>query len=77
MGAGNILKILVGLALMVGGVAWYFVNIPVLSSAISRGLVPFWRSLLVIFAGCFGALVFLAGLLLAWISYEDYKSSKA
>jgi hypothetical protein len=72
--ASNIGKIIVGIALLAIGICWYFVRIPLLGDVVASGeLVPFWRSFLVIFAACFGIFLFLVGLLLAWISYEDYK----
>lgn len=58
----NILKTIAGIVVMVIGVAWY-----------SR----FLGDLLVILKGSIGAVVFLAGLLWAWMSYEDYKTAKA
>lgn len=68
------IKMAVGLILMLVGVAWYFVKVPVLTGTLaSGGLVPFWRSFLVLFAASFGLIVLFAGLLLAWMSYEDYK----
>lgn len=74
-GARDLVKILVGLLLMVAGVAWYFIKVPLLGGILSTGaLVPFWRSFLVIFAGFFGVLIFLSGLVLVWLSYDEYKS---
>ncbi len=71
------MKIVSGVVLMVLGVVWYFVRIPVLSDVLSTGtLVPFWRALLAAFAACFGVVMLLAGLIVAWIGYDDYKMSK-
>jgi hypothetical protein len=76
-GASEIVKIVVGILLMLGGIAWYFVKIPLLGSVLAAGsLVPFWRSFLVVFAGFFGLLVLLVGLVLAWLSYDEYKTSR-
>ncbi|MFQ6136436.1 MAG: hypothetical protein ACE5PM_04575 [Candidatus Hydrothermarchaeales archaeon] len=64
-GVGDLGKIPVGLLLMLVGVAWYFVKVPILSDVLSTGaLVPFWRSLLVAFAGVFGILIFFKDLTL-------------
>jgi hypothetical protein len=71
----ELVKILIGLLLMLAGVAWYFIKVPFLTGALSLGsLVPFWRSFLVTFAGIFGILIFLSGLVLTWLSYDEYKS---
>jgi multisubunit Na+/H+ antiporter MnhC subunit len=74
-GARDLVKILIGISLMLVGVAWYFVKVPLLTDILSPGTsVPFWRSFLVVFAGFFGVLIFLFGLVLAWLSYDEYKS---
>jgi len=74
-GARDLVKILVGISLMLAGVAWYFAKVPLLTDILSTGpLVPFWRSFLVIFVGFFGVLIFLFGLVLSWLSYDEYKS---
>lgn len=46
---------------MVIGLAWY---------------VKFFPELLVLLKGSIGAVIFLVGLLWAWMSYEDYKMAK-
>jgi ABC-type spermidine/putrescine transport system permease subunit I len=61
---------------MVVGIAWYFVKVPVITNILTTGmLVPFWRSFLVTFAGAFGILLFLSGLILAWLGYDEIKLS--
>lgn len=70
-------KILSGVVLIILGIGWYFVRIPVLSDVLSTGtLVPFWRALLAAFAAVFGIALLLAGLVMAWIGYEDYRESR-
>ncbi len=73
---GELARILLGILLMLAGIAWYFVDVPLLGSALSSGgLVPFWRSLLVVFAGIFGIMLIFVGLIIAWLSYDEYKST--
>jgi hypothetical protein len=75
--SGEMVKILSGVVLIILGIAWYFVRIPVLSDVLSTGtLVPFWRALLAAFAACFGIALLLAGLIMAWIGYDDYRESR-
>ncbi len=57
----NLLKALVGVVIMVIGIAWY---------------TRFWPSLVTVVAGSAGAVIFLIGLLYAWMNYEDYKMAK-
>ncbi len=80
MSAGkNILKILVGIVLMVVGVAWYFVNVPILPgliAGISEQSHPLYLELLVVFAGFFGLFLLFVGLIVAWMGYDDYQMEK-
>jgi hypothetical protein len=73
--AGELARILLGILLMLAGVAWYFVDVPLLGRVLSSGeLVPLWRSLLIVFAGVFGLGLLFVGLILAWLSYDEYKA---
>ena len=75
--SGEVMKMLSGAVLVILGIAWYFVRIPVLSDVLSSGvMVPFWRALLLVFAACFGVVLLLAGLVIAWIGYDDYRMSR-
>jgi putative Mn2+ efflux pump MntP len=57
----NLLKTVGGIIVVVIGLAWY---------------VKFFPELLVLLKGSIGAVIFLVGLLWAWMSYEDYKMAK-
>jgi uncharacterized membrane protein len=71
----ELLNVLSGILLMAVGAAWYLVKVPVLGDILEGGdLVPFWRSLLVVFAACFGGLLVLTGTILAWMGIDDYKN---
>ncbi len=70
----EILKIISGVVLVLLGVLWYFVRIPVLSDVLGSGdVVPFWRALLLVFAAVFGVTLLLAGAVIAWLGYDDYR----
>jgi len=74
---GEMAKMLSGAVLVVLGIAWYFVRIPLLSDVLEAGaLVPFWRALLLVFVACFGAVLLLAGLVIAWVGYDDYRAGR-
>lgn len=74
----NFVKILIGIVLLIVGIVWYILpEIPILSDALKDGtLVPFWKAFLVLFVGVFGIGVFFIGLLMAWMSYEDFKMDR-
>ncbi len=70
----NILKVIIGIVLIIVGIAWYFVpRIPLISDAILTP-VPFWRAFLILFAGVFGLGLLFVGLIVAWMGYDDYKT---
>ncbi len=70
----EILKILAGVVLVLLGILWYFVPVPVLGDVLSSGtVVPFWRALLLVFAAVFGVTLLLAGAVIAWLGYDDYR----
>ena len=74
---GEVVRMFSGVVLIVVGIAWYFVRVPVLSDVLSTGtLVPFWRALLAAFAACFGIAMLIAGLVIAWIGYDDYREKR-
>lgn len=73
----NLVKILIGIVLIIVGIGWYIPEIPILSDALKDGsLVPFWKAFLVLFVAVFGIGVFFIGLLVAWMSYEDFKMDR-
>ncbi len=73
--AGDLARILLGILLMLAGIAWYFMDVPLLSGLLSSGeLVPLWRSLLIVFGGVFGLALLFVGLILTWLSYDEYKA---
>jgi hypothetical protein len=75
--SGEMAKMLAGAVLVVLGIAWYFVRVPLLSDVLQSGaVVPFWRALLLVFAACFGVVLLLAGVVVAWIGYDDYRASR-
>ncbi len=71
----ELFNVLSGIILMAAGAAWYFARVPVLGDILEGGdLVPFWRSLLVVFAACFGGLLILTGAILGWMGIDDYRN---
>jgi len=80
MGNSNksLVNLIVGIVLIVIGIAWYVIDIPFLSSYMD-GLItftPFWKILALFVLGMFGICVFFVGLILAWMGWDDYKMGK-
>ncbi|NOZ82479.1 MAG: hypothetical protein GXN98_01485 [Euryarchaeota archaeon] len=70
----EILKMVSGVVLVLLGILWYFVRVPVLSDVLgSGGVVPFWRAFLLVFAALFGVMLLLTGAVIAWLGYDDYR----
>lgn len=63
--AGNILKMLVGIVILIIGIAWY-----VPKSYYGLG---FLDELLDLLKGTVGLLLLFVGLIVAWMGYDDYK----
>ncbi len=80
MGNSNksLVNLIVGIVLIIIGIAWYVIDIPILSSFMA-GLItftPFWKILALFVLGMFGICVFFVGLILAWMGWDDYKMGK-
>ena len=63
--AGNIVKMLVGIVILVAGIAWY--------SGIPGYFKGFWEQLLVLIEGSVGLFLLFIGFIVAWMGYDDYK----
>ncbi|HIH45111.1 MAG TPA: hypothetical protein HA257_08615 [Candidatus Methanoperedenaceae archaeon] len=68
------MKILIGLILIVVGIAWYFVPSAALDGFIA-GLAYTLRlqALVTLIVACIGFFLFFIGLIVAWMGYDDYK----
>ena len=67
--AGNIIKMLIGIVILVAGVVWYS-GLDWLSRGIFSG---FWVDLLTLIKGSVGLFLLFVGLIVAWMGYDDYK----
>jgi hypothetical protein len=80
MGNSNksLVNLIVGIVLIVIGIAWYVIDIPFLSSYMDGPITftPFWKILALFVLGMFGICVFFIGLILAWMGWDDYKMGK-
>ncbi|MBW6519253.1 MAG: C2H2-type zinc finger protein [ANME-2 cluster archaeon] len=80
MGNSNksLVNLIVGIVLVVIGIAWYVIDIPVLSSYLDNPITftPMWKILALFVLGMFGICVFFIGLILAWMGWDDYKMQK-
>jgi len=63
--AGNIVKMLVGIVILIAGIVWY--------SGIPGVFTVFLGPLLVLIEGCLGLFLLFVGLIVAWMGYDDYK----
>lgn len=63
-------KLIIGLLIFLAGVYWYY---PGNYFAGVLGVGSHVRAFLTVFAGLFGLLLIFAGLIVAWIEYEDLK----
>lgn len=66
--AGNIIKMLVGIVILIAGIVWY--------SGIPGYFSGFWEQLLVLIEGSVGLFLLFVGLIVAWMGYDDYKMDK-
>ena len=71
-------KILLGLILLIIGIAWYLVGIdgiPFLGDLFSTMTIySFLDALFVVFFGLFGLMVILVGVILLWLGIEDMRA---
>ncbi len=70
--AGNIVKMVVGIVILIVGIVWYS-GLDWLSGGIFSG---FWKELLVLIEGSVGLFLLFVGLIVAWMGYDDYKMDK-
>jgi hypothetical protein len=68
-----LLKLIFGLLVLAAGVYWYM---PGNYVAPFLGIASTYRAFLTVFAGSFGLVLILFGLIIAWIEYEDIKWEK-
>lgn len=62
--AGNILKMLAGIVVLIIGIVWY--------TGIS-GYLGYWSELVDLLKATIGLLLLFIGLIVAWMGYDDYK----
>ncbi len=62
----NILKMLIGIVVFIIGIVWY----------VPQYGLGFWEQLKTIFLGVFGLFLLFAGLIVAWMGYDDFKMDK-
>ncbi len=62
--AGNILKMLAGIVVLIIGIVWY--------TGIS-GYLGYWSELVDLLKATIGLLLLFVGLIVAWMGYDDYK----
>ena len=71
-------KILLGLILLIIGIAWYLIGIegvPLLGDLLgSMTIYSFLDALFVLFFGVFGLLIILVGVILLWLGIEDMRA---
>ncbi len=70
--AGNIIKMLIGIVILVAGIVWYS-GLDWLSGGIFSG---FLNELIVLIEGSVGLFLLFVGLIVAWMGYDDYKMDK-
>ncbi|MCL7415621.1 MAG: C2H2-type zinc finger protein [ANME-2 cluster archaeon] len=73
-----LVNLIIGIALVIIGIAWYVIDIPYLSSYLDNPITfsPLWKILAIFVIGLFGICVFFVGLILAWMGWDDYKMEK-
>lgn len=62
-----LIKIVIGALLVIGGIYWYFVSLP-----LGTGMTNF-QALILAFKSAFGALVFVIGLFIIWLEADELK----
>ncbi len=63
--AGNIIKMLIGIVILIAGIVWY-IGMP----GVFNG---FLEQLLILIEGSVGLVLLFIGLIVAWMGYDDYK----
>ncbi len=64
--AGNIVKMVVGIVILILGVVWY-------TGPEVMGFLGYWEDLMVLLRGSIGLFLLFIGLIVAWMGYDDYK----
>jgi hypothetical protein len=67
--AGNIIKMLIGIVILILGVVWY-------TGPQVMGFLGYWEDLMVLLRGSIGLFLLFIGLIVAWMGYDDYKMDK-
>ena len=67
--AGNIIKMLIGIVILILGVVWY-------TGPKVMGFLGYSEDLLVLLRGSIGLFLLFVGLIVAWMGYDDYKMDK-
>jgi hypothetical protein len=67
--AGNIIKMLIGIVMLILGVVWY-------TGPKVMGFLGYSEDLLVLLRGSIGLFLLFVGLIVAWMGYDDYKMDK-
>ncbi len=65
--AGNIIKMLIGIVILIIGILWY--------TGIS-GYLGYWKELVDLLKATVGLFLLFVGLIVAWMGYDDYKMDK-
>jgi len=68
--AGNILKMLIGIVVLVIGLVWY--TGPKISIG-SYEFLGYWEELKTVLKATVGLFLLFVGLIVAWMGYDDYK----
>ena len=65
-------KMIIGILIAIAGIYWYVADYFGVGWKAIIGINA-WEAFLTVFFGVFGIVLFLLGLLVAWIEYEDLK----
>lgn len=66
------IKMIIGILIAIAGIYWYLADYIATGWKAIVGINA-WEAFLTVFFGVFGIFLFLLGLLIAWIEYEDLK----
>lgn len=66
------IKMIIGILIAIAGIYWYLADYIATGWKAIIGINA-WEAFLTVFFGVFGIILFLLGLLVAWIEYEDMK----
>ncbi|MFZ2411296.1 MAG: hypothetical protein WAW23_06985 [Candidatus Methanoperedens sp.] len=67
--AGNIIKMLIGIVILILGVVWY-------TGPQIYGYLGYWNELISLLKATIGLFLLFVGLIVAWMGYDDYKMDK-